>query len=158
MQTYEEMLKSIRPETSLGYSTIRVYQAPELPSLQVGYSVKSNGEPLGGDGDGDWLKSWIVIGYHDLCGEPILIDSSKEAFPVYTAMHGQERRDAKPIATSLDRFGRALSIVAQLATGRSDPAALQRNPFSEPEKQAALNAIQHENPGMNLEFWKILLG
>ena len=125
MKAYEQALESIRSEVSFGYETIRVYQAPELESLQVGYSVKPTGESLVGDGDGDWLKKWVVIGSEELCGDPIFIDTSVEEFPVYTAAHGEGRWDPRPVAASLEGFGKALSIVAEAARGREYPTALE---------------------------------
>lgn len=157
MQTYENALKSIRPETSFGYETIRVFQAPELPSLQVGYSVKPTGECLIGDGDGDWHKRWLVVGYEELCGDPIFIDTSEEGFPVYTAIHGEGRWDAKRIAVSLDGFGRALLAVADIAKGRESPVALENNPLTETERETTLAVIRRDNPDVDLEFWEILL-
>ena len=46
MKAYEGVLESIRSEVSFGYETIRVYKAPKLESVQVGYAVKPTGEPL----------------------------------------------------------------------------------------------------------------
>ena len=157
MKAYEPALQSIRSEVSFGYETIRVYQGVELESLQVGYSVKQTGESLVGEGDGDWLKKWVVIGYEELCGDPIFIDTSIERFPVYTAAHGEGRWDPRPVAFSLEGFGKALSILAEAAIGREGANALETNPLTQSEKESILAAIRYENPGIDLEFWEIVI-
>jgi hypothetical protein len=157
MKAYEQALESIRSEVSFGYETIRVYQAPELESLQVGYSVKPTGESLVGKEDGDWLKKWIVIGCEELCGDPIFIDTSVKGFPVYTAAHGEGRWDPTPVAVSLEGFGKALAVLAQAARGREYAKALEENPLTQPERESVLAAIRNENPGIDLEFWEIVL-
>ena len=157
MKAYEQALQSVRSEVSFGYETIRVYQAAELESLQVGYAVKPTGESLVGEGDGDWSKEWVVIGYEELCGDPIFIDTSLKGFPVYTAAHGDGRWDLRPVAVSLEGFGKALSIVAEAARGREYPNALEKNPLTQTERESILAAIRRENPGIDLEFWEIAI-
>ena len=82
MDSYEDVLEHIPSEVSLGYETIRLYRAPAVQALQIGYSVRPTGEPL----ETDWRKEWVVIGYEECCGDPIFIDSSADGFPVYTAI------------------------------------------------------------------------
>jgi hypothetical protein len=157
MQIYEKALEGIRSRVSFGYNTIRVYQASELKSLQVGYSISPTGDSLTGDRDGDWLRKWVVIGYEEGLGDPIFIDTTEEAFPVYTAIHGEGRWDAKRIAVSLEAFGRALSAVADVAKNRESPVALENDPLTQSEKETTLAAIRRDNPGVKLEFWETLL-
>jgi hypothetical protein len=157
MEEYEEFLEAIRPEVSFGVTTIRVFRAPELASLQVGYAVSLSGESLTSDKDGDWLQKWVVIGHEDACGDPIFIDTSEGGFPVYTAIHGEGAWEAKRVAASLAGFGRALSVVADIARGREHPVALENNPLTQSEKEAALTAIQRDNPGVDMDFWETLL-
>jgi len=156
MESYEKMLESIPSEVSLGYGTIRLYRAPEIQALQIGYSVSPTGEPLTGDRQGDWSTEWIVIGNEELNGDPIFIDTSKEGFPVYTAIHGEGEWNAKQIAVSLEGFGHALSIVADVARGRERPIALENNPLTQSEKEITLTSIRRYNPDIELEFWEIL--
>ena len=93
----------------------------------------------------------------ELCVDPIFIDSSADGFPVYTAMHGQGTWEPKQIAVSLEAFGSALSVVAGISKGRQNPMALESNPLTLSEKEAALALIQHHNPGVKLEFWDLIL-
>ncbi len=158
MVAYEEFLETIRSEVSFGYETIRISRLPELERLQIGYSISLTGEDLTGDKNGDWLRKWVVIGYEELCGDPIFIDASEEGFPVFTAAHGEGRWDAKQIAVSLEGFGRALSAIADVAKGREYPVALGKNPLTTSERETTLDAIRSSNPGVDLEFWEIILG
>jgi hypothetical protein len=149
MQSYEKILESIRSEVSLGAETIRLYRAPGLQALQIGYSVSPNGEPLTSDDkQGDWAKEWVVIGYEESNGDPIFIDTSKEGFPVYTAIHGEGEWNAKQIAVSLEGFGHVLSIVADVARGREHPVALENNPLAQSGKEITLASIP-----TNTSFW-----
>jgi len=157
MQPYEEILGAIKPEVSFGYTTIRIFPISELAAEQVGYSITAIGQSLTGEKDGEWLKSWLVIGFEDLGGDPIFIDTSQEDFPVYTAIHGESRWDAKRIADSLNGLMYALSAIADVAKGREYPVALENNPLKQSEREAALAVIRQHNPTTNLDFWKDLL-
>jgi hypothetical protein len=153
MDPYEDVLERIPSEVSLGYQTIRLYRAPGVQALQIGYSVRPAGEPL----ESDWRKEWVVVGYEECCGDPIFIDSSASGFPVYTAIRGEGTWEAIQIAVSLEAFGHALSAVAEVAKGRENPGALENNPLTLSEKQATIAAIKRHNPGVNLEFWEAVL-
>lgn len=157
MENWEELLGRIQSELSFGHETIRLSHPYAVPALQVGYSVSPTGFPLSDDKTGGWRKEWTVIGYAELCGDPIFIDSSDERFPVYTAIHGDGDWEPSPIAVSLGSFGRALSAVANIARGRENPAALEANPLTAAEREATLDAIQRDNPGLDLAFWELLL-
>lgn len=110
-----------------------------------------------GENDGDWLKSWLVIGYEDYCGDPIFIDTSQEGFPVYIAIHGEGPWEANRIADTLAGFAHALSTIANVAKGRECPVALENNPLKQFEREATLSVIQQHNPNANLSFWDNLL-
>jgi hypothetical protein len=157
MKACETALKSILPRVSFGYETIYVFRSPELEAQQIGYSVSPAGKSLAGTRDGDWLSEWVVIGYEELCGDPIFIDASKSGFPVYTAMHGEGSWRPVKIAVSLEEFGHTLAAIAGVAQGREYPAALARNPLPQSEKDAALSEIQRRNPDVDLEFWDLIL-
>ena len=75
-------------EVTIGYSTIYLFAKSGLVEGQKGYSVDPNGKILTGEKDGDWKNSWLVIGYEELCGDPIFVDLNLEHLPVFTAIHG----------------------------------------------------------------------
>ncbi|PFH90579.1 hypothetical protein [Bacillus sp. AFS088145] len=54
----------------------------------IGYIINENGASLCGDGIGDWKEKWIVIGYEEMCGDPVFVDVDHDNYPIYTAMHG----------------------------------------------------------------------
>jgi hypothetical protein len=77
------------PSVSLGYTTVSIYRVDELEGGQTGYSVDPAGHTLVDRTDGSWHAEWLVIGYEDLCGDPIFIDTEVQGYPVYTAIHGE---------------------------------------------------------------------
>jgi hypothetical protein len=157
VQPYEAALSGLTAEVSFGYTKIHVYRPPELELGQVGYSVTPTGLSLAGEGDGDWRKNWLVIGYDETCGDPIFIDISKKAYPVYTAIMGRGRWDPQPVAISLEAFTHSLSALRAVAKGREYPALLEKNPLTLPEKEGVLEAIRYHNPGMDLSYWEAIL-
>ena len=157
MQPYEEILDAMQRDVSFGSTTIHIFRAAELGAQQVGYSVTATGESLIGEKDGDWLKTWLVIGYEDLCGDPIFINTLEVAFPVYTAAHGEGRWDAVQIADSLLGFGSALSAIVRAAKGRKHPLALENNPLKPLDRETTLADIREHNPSVNLGFWEAVL-
>jgi hypothetical protein len=157
MQPYAQLLDAIIPKVSFGYTTIRIFRSAELGPQQVGYSVTPTGQSLAAEKEGDWLNSWLVIGYEDCCGDPIFIDTSQEGFPVYTAMHGEGPWEANRIADSLAGLGSAISAIANISKGREQPVALGNNPLNQPEKETTLASIKQHNPNADLSFWETLL-
>jgi len=145
-------------EVSIGSTTLHFISREETVEAQLGYSIGSNGEDLTGDEDGDWKKSWEVIGYEDLCGDPIFVDHSSEGSPVFTAMHGMGEWRSTAISDSFDAFNKSLRIVAEIAVGRENPVKLEANPISLAEIEGALETIRALNPNSEIEFWELLLG
>jgi hypothetical protein len=117
MSTIENELLKVPREVSIGYETIRIFRPEDIASMQAGYSRSPDGTSLVGSGAGDWLPQWTVIGCGEMCGDPIFVDTSAAGFPVFTAIHGEGRWDAKKIAVSLKAFGEALAALAVLARG-----------------------------------------
>ena len=157
MEKYEKILETLHQRISFGYGGIHIYRPAELSAEQIGYSVSPDGESLTGETSGDWLKSWVVIGREESFGDPIFIDTTEEAFPVYTAMHGEGAWKPERIAVSLEAFGRTLSALAVIAEGRENPVALETNPLTSSEKEDTFAFIRNTNPGVKLDFWDALL-
>ena len=99
----------------------------QLRARQIGYAVSPTGESLVGTKDGDWLSAWVVVGYQELCGDPFFIDRFKSGFPVYSAMHGGGRSEARKnrcfIGGNLAMASRPWAAVAQ---GRDTPCRPSR--------------------------------
>jgi len=155
---YKEVLRSLTiPLVSLGYTAVHIYRVDELEEAQVGYSVDPSGASLIDDEVGSWQRQWIVIGYEDLCGDPIIIDIEAEGFPVHTAMHGTGNWAPKLISTGLRNFAAAMNEVAAVAKGRENPRKLEANPITPDERARVLNGIQRQNPGIDPSFWETWL-
>ena len=108
--------------------------------------------------EGSWKKEWLVIGYEDLCGDAIFIDTASEGYPVYTAVHGEGAWRPKPIATTLNGFAQAMKDVSTIVRGRETPVELETNPIGAEEKADFIAKLQRENPDIDLEFWELWLG
>ena len=143
---------------SLGYTTFALFSAAEVEDAQVGYSVSDSGERFTGDQEGDWKESWLVIGYEDLCGDPIFVDLAKPLLPVFTAAHGQGDWSPVMIASSYEGFIQALQEVKRISLGRENPVKLERNPISAVEREQTLNRIAELNQSASLEFWETWIG
>lgn len=138
---------------SLGYMTVTLFSENELAGGQVGYSLSANGEPFIGE-DGDWKTSWLVIGYEDLCGDPIIVDLANSEFPVFMAAHGEGVWSAEMIASSFRGFVQTLDMVQELSVGRESPVKLEQNPVSEAERDRVLRRIGEFDGNISVEFWK----
>ena len=158
MSDFEAALSKVPSHVSFGYSSVHICRPSEVEQRQLGYSIAADGEPLWGDGDGDWRRSWLVIGDEGECGDPIFVDMAGAGYPVYTAWHGEGRWDPKPIAVSLYGLREALDAVAIAAQGREHPVALEQNPIKPAERNLVIESIRKHNPNIDLYFWKLMLG
>jgi hypothetical protein len=160
MENHKQLLSAVDlPSVSLGYTTVKIYPADELKEAQIGYSVDPTGNSLIDEKDeGSWKQEWLVIGYEDLCGDPIFMDTASEGYPVYTAGHGEGAWRAKRIATTLKSFAQAMREVSTIAKGRETANELETNPIGAEEKADFLARIEKENPDIDLEFWELWLG
>lgn len=68
--------------------TFVLFKENELEAEQLGYSVDEQGNFLTGNAQGDWQEGWIVIGYEEDLGDPLIVDTSHKDYPVLTAEHG----------------------------------------------------------------------
>jgi hypothetical protein len=141
-------------EVSLGYRTVALARPDDLDEAQLGYGRAPDGMDLAGTADGDWNRSWVVVGHDDECGDPVFVDTAVKDWPVYTAMHGEDRWEPAQIAVSFDAFLAALGRVRALSAGRETPVSLESNPVSDSERADLLESIEKANPGCELVFWE----
>ncbi|MCZ4312211.1 hypothetical protein O4H66_02240 [Comamonadaceae bacterium G21597-S1] len=144
-------------EISLGFGGVRLATLVELEAFQIGYSMSLDGTNLCSDAPGYWRSTWLAIGEETSGGDPLILDTSSKALAVLTARHGLGQWDPYPVATSLAALDAALNVLAQTSRGRENPVALERNPMTEEERELALSVIGAANPGIDLQYWDLLL-
>lgn len=158
IDAYLHLLHTVSPHNvSFGAGGVDVLPAGEIRDAQVGYAVDPDGNPLTGNGEGDWRTSWLVIAAETTCGDPIFIDLDQPGMPVHTAMHGMGDWEPERIADSAALFFRALERVRGVAAGREHPVALAANPLPAAERGAVLREIAAMNPRSDPSFWESLL-
>ena len=135
---------------SIGYATIHLAPVRELEGTQQGYSIVPDGET-------DWKDEWVVIGYEDLCGDPIFIDTDVDDYPVYTAAHGMGEWNPQLIAFTFRHFVQILQQLQVLARGRSNPVELERRPITDQERESFLEFIRRDSPDIDFTFWETIL-
>lgn len=100
---------------------IRLIPASELAREQIGFSVAEDGTLIASTKDGEWRKSWIVIGRSSLLGDPYFLDISKldaeGDCPIFTAMSGAGRWEPSLCASSFAQFIRILAATMEVAQG-----------------------------------------
>lgn len=151
----EDQLRLIQfKSVSFGSTAIQIHAPDEIQEAQHGYSVDPDGNSLVNDEEGSWKQNWLVIGYEDLCGDPIFVDTQAEGNPVYTAMHGTGSWYPILIADSIEGFVKALAVVSELAEGRANPVELERNPLPSDKREEAIEDIRKNNPRADMSFWQ----
>lgn len=145
-------------EISLGAGGLRFAQLEDLEELQVGYSRSREGATFCTGEPGAWQEPWIVIGENTCLGDPLIMDPSTNPIAIFTAMHGAGEWNPELIASSLEGFGVALSIVREMSVGREHPVGLEANPIPPTARKLALSKIAAANPGVGLTFWALQLG
>ena len=155
IQQYHEIRRTV-PFTSVdfGYQTLTLFSAGELEDEQIGYRISPSGEDLTGSRAGDWRSEWLVIGRDGLLGDPIFVDLTDEALPVFTAVHGEGSWSPELIATSLGGFIEALKEIESVSHGRSNPVELERNPLPAAEKEEVLQRIAEASGNASQEYWE----
>jgi hypothetical protein len=96
-------------EIKFGVGGITFFPHDALANEQIGYR------------GADWSQTWLVIGREDTCGDPIFVDSSNEALPVLTAMHGMGEWVPEPVAMTLRKFSEALVFLQPFSVNRQHP-------------------------------------
>lgn len=124
-QRYRAFLAAANPvdvETVTPVEKVRLLSAEKLGEGQVGYAVGEDGASLVTGKEGDWKKSWVVIGVSTLFGDPYFLDVSKldaeGDCPVYAGQK-TEKGTWKTVlaASSFASFVNILALGMDLASG-----------------------------------------
>lgn len=108
-------------ETVTPVEKVRLLPASELLAAQLGFALDAGGEPRAATRDGEWKKSWIIIGESGLLGDPYFLDvgrlDAEGDCPVMTAMNGAGRFEARVAASTFAQFLRILAAGMEVAQG-----------------------------------------
>ena len=124
--------------------------------LQLGYSLHPDGSDLTGSGEGDWLRSWVVIGTDTELGDPFFVDRSQPELPVYTAMHGVGSWDAELVSTSLESFLETLKYIKDISNQDSARIDPDENTIKDPNTLAEIEERLCSISGVK-EYWQGLI-
>lgn len=140
-------------EAFFGPSGFSIADEANIKDLQLGYSVHPDGSDLSGANDGDWQKSWVVIGTDTEVGDPFFVDTNESSLPVYTAMHGMGEWSAELVSTSLSSFLEALAYLNSIS--KQDHAQIDpdENTITDPEELSAIETKLHEISGEKY-YWQ----
>jgi hypothetical protein len=109
-------------ETVTPVERIHLLSAEKLKEGQVGYAMGEDGVSLVTGKEGDWRKSWVVIGTSSLFGDPYFLDVSKidaeGDAPVYTGQRTEKGTWRTTLAaSSFASFIHILALGMELAAG-----------------------------------------
>ena len=157
MQEIIEAIKSKNlKEVFFGSNGFSIADEGSIKDLRLGYSVHPDGSDLSGTNEGDWQKSWVVIGTDTEVGDPFFVDTSEPSLPVYTAMHGMGEWSAELVSTSLTSFLEVLDYLNSISKqkfARIDP---DENTITDPKELAAIKKKLQEISGEKY-YWKIFI-
>ncbi|TAA47602.1 hypothetical protein [Corallincola spongiicola] len=151
-QVIEKIKASGLESVYFGPSGFYLVPEPELDQIQLGYSVGTEGEDLTGPEEGDRKKSWVVIGTDTELGDPFFVDVSEPNMPVYTAMHGVGDWYENQVATSLDSFLAALSVLKSKCSENSSLIVPNENSITSISELAQLELELSKISGTD-DFW-----
>lgn len=129
---------------------ISFFSIKNIKDEQVGYRLNAYGKSLIGTEKGDWKKSWVVIGFENLLGDPIFVDFNKPELPVFTSIQDADKWTEKYIAISLDNFQIILKDLKEISN-------LKSSIISKVESDELLEKIKIDNKWMDVEFWRDFL-
>ena len=111
----------LKVETVTPVERVRLFASTEIAREQVGFSVAEDGTPRATTKDGEWRKTWILIGQSSLLGDPYFLDVAKldaeGDCPVFTAMSGAGRGKPRLCGSSFAQFLRILAAGMEVAQG-----------------------------------------
>lgn len=113
----------VRVEAVSPVERVKLFSAAELLEEQKGFALDEALAPRVDAKDG-WKKTWIIIGRSTLLGDPYFLDVGKMDAegdcPVYTAMSGTDRWDARLCGSTFAQFLRIVATAMEVAAGFGD--------------------------------------
>ena len=154
MQEIIEVIKSKNfKEVFFGSNGFSIVDEASINNLQLGYSVHPEGSDLSGSNEGDWQKSWIVIGTDTEVGDPFFVDINDPLLPVYTAMHGMGEWGEELVSKSLLSFLELLSYLNGIS--KQDYAQIDpdENTITDSKQLASIKSKLQEISGEK-DYWE----
>lgn len=148
----EGFLNSVNSFT-IGYKGIDFLMTDEVEAEQDIFTKDSHGRTLITGKRGDWKEEWLVIGYEDLSGNPIFVNTKSPVLRVSSAQTDDYGWDPFYIAESIDNLKGIVELLQTVAQGRADENELEANPISDEERQRILDEIKKQNPNVDMWFW-----
>jgi hypothetical protein len=110
----------IKVEAVTPVEKVRLFASSELVREQVGFGTLEDGT-FRATKDGEWRKTWVLIGQSSLLGDPYFLDVAKldaeGDCAVFTAMSGAGRWEARLCGSSFAQFLRILAAGMEVAQG-----------------------------------------
>jgi hypothetical protein len=110
----------IKIETITPVERVRLFPSSEIEREQASFAHPADGAAAKSR-DGEWRKSWIVVGQSSLLGDPYFLDVSKldaeGDCAVYTAMSGAGRWEPVLCGSTFAQFLRILAAGMEVAQG-----------------------------------------
>jgi hypothetical protein len=115
----------VEVETTTPVERVRLFSSDKLKEGQVGFAVGEDGANLVTGKEGDWKKSWVVIGTSSLFGDPYFLDVSKldaeGDCPVYVGQKTEKGTwRVKLASSSFASFLNILALTMEIASGFGD--------------------------------------
>jgi hypothetical protein len=151
---FQAALRTAAPrQVSIGAGGISLANPDELDERQLGYARASDGRDLTGRADGQWRASWLVFGNEEGLGDPIFVDLSDAAFPVFTAAHGMGAWSPTLVAESFAKFVQAMGVLERYSEGRSHPVGLEEHPLTKPDRTRLVEELACVGAKADRNFW-----
>jgi hypothetical protein len=111
----------VKVETVTPVERVKLFSSSEVAQEQVGFSISEDGTPRATSKDGEWRKTWIVVGRSSLLGDPYFLDISKldaeGDCSVFTAMTGAGKWEPRLCGSTFAQFLRILAAGMEVAQG-----------------------------------------
>jgi hypothetical protein len=119
-KTLNQLLPENEVSYYFGFTGFTIAARGTLNEAQFGYGKHPNGQDLSGNTEGDWQKSWCVVGRDTLVGDPFFVDTSSKILPVFTAMHGVGIWEPRQVSDSLAGFLSGLEYLREQSKQKAE--------------------------------------
>lgn len=155
----EDKLRRLKSESEKieDFVDFEIFTLDEFEAGQVGYSIDSYGNSLVSNEEGAWKSRWVVIGCETLCGDPIIIDTKENAFPVIILRHGSGQWDEGAyLSESIEKFINEIKKINKFITKKAHENVTPKITCESLDN--LINEIIKEDMYGDIDEWEKLLG